>query len=84
MLDTRLEGVIEIRDQNHHTGQPYFEATLVSDDGQTLHLFEGQLKELSLDGQLEVGMRYKVAFKPFINNRWIELKITSLEPVEDA
>lgn len=79
LLDVRLEGVIEIRGQQHHMGRPYFEASLVSDDGQTLHLFEGQLKEVG--AALEIGSRYRIVFRPFINNRWVELKVITLEPV---
>ena len=78
LLDTRLEATITVRGQQYHMGRPYFEADLDSDDGQTLHLFEGQLKEVG--GRLEVGQRYRVVFRPFINNRWVELKVISLEP----
>lgn len=82
LLDARLEGVVEVRGQQYHNGRPYFEASLVSEDGQTLHLFEGQLKEV--DEELEVGGRYRVTFRPFINNRWVELKVDSLEPAAES
>lgn len=80
LLDNRLEGVIEVQSElTHSTGRNYYEVSLISDDGQTLHLFEGQLKELP-QPTLEVGRRYKIVFRPFLNNRWVELKIDRLEP----
>ena len=81
LLDARLEGLIEVTGQQFHMGRPYYEANLVSDDGQTLHLFEGQLKEVG--GVLEIGRQYKVEFRPFINNRWVELKVTKAEPTTE-
>ena len=83
LLDTRLEGVIEVQGTYSSGGARYFEATLVSDDAQTLHIYEGQLKEVPLD-ELEEGQRYKVVFRPFVNNRWLELKIEQLELVLEA
>jgi hypothetical protein len=81
MLETLLEGVIEIRDKHVHQGRERIEATLVSDDGQTLHFYEGQLKDLGkTPPAIVVGERYKVAFRPFINNRWVEVKLVKLEP----
>lgn len=82
LLDARLEGEVLIHQRFHAFGKAYFEASLISDDGQTLHLYEGQLKEV--DDQLEEGARYKVVFRPFINNRWIQLKIERLERVAPA
>ena len=82
LLDIRLVGLIEVRDEKtSFSGRPYWEASLVSDDGQTLHVHEGQLKETGLEA-LEVGRRYHVTFRPFVNNRWIELKLEGAEPAE--
>ncbi|MEZ0227472.1 MAG: hypothetical protein ACAI25_02530 [Planctomycetota bacterium] len=82
MLDDVIEAEIEVRDKHVYQGRERIEATLVSDDGQTLHIYEGQLKDLGRRlPAVEVGKRYKVAFRPFINNRWIEVKIVRLEPV---
>ncbi len=81
MLDQLLEAVIEIRDKHVYQGRERIEATLASDDGQTLHIYEGQLKDLGkTPPRIEVGKRYKVAFRPFINNRWVEVKLVKLEP----
>ena len=82
MLELLLEGVIEVRDKHVYQGRERIEATLVSDDGQTLHIYEGQLKDLGKGGppRIETGKRYKVAFRPFINNRWIEVKLVRFEP----
>ncbi len=82
MLETLIEGEIEVRDKHVYQGRERIEATLVSDDGQTLHLYEGQLKDLGKDAPpVQVGKRYRVVFRPFINNRWIEVKLVKLEPV---
>ena len=81
LLDARLEGVVEVGERRLHMGRVYYEASLISDDGQTLYLYEGQLKEV--DDRLEEGRRYRVVFQPFVNNRWIELKIGTLEPLND-
>ncbi len=81
LLNERLEATIEVRDHvPNFAGNAYYETSLISDDGQTLHIFDGQLKEVT-DPELEVGKRYKITFRPFINNRWIEFKIDSLEQV---
>ena len=81
LLDTRVDAEVEIRDRvDNFAGRPYYEASLVSDDGQTLHIYEGQLKEVPT-AELRVGQRYKVTFRPFINNRWIEFKIAAIEPL---
>ncbi len=81
LLDVRLEGVIEVREQYvGFAGRPYWEVSLISDDGQTLHVHEGQLKETGLEA-LEIGRRYRVTFRPFVNNRWIELKLQGASPV---
>lgn len=69
---------IAIRDMQIIEGRNRYEATLISEDGQTLYLYEGQLKEVS--GELEVGAHYEALFKPFVNNRWLELKIVALKP----
>jgi hypothetical protein len=81
LLDQRLEAIVEVTGggTNPQSGRPFHEVRLVSEDGQTLHLFEGQLKEVP-PIRLEVGKRYKIVFRPFVNNRWIELKITGLTP----
>lgn len=81
LLDARLEGTIDVKGaKTSPTGAPYWETTLISDDGQSLFVYEGQLKETELEA-LEVGARYRVVFRPFVNNRWLELKIASVEPV---
>ena len=81
MLERLLEGVIQVRDKHVYQGRQRIEATLASDDGQTIHLYEGQLKELGPKlPAIEVGKRYRVAFRPFVNNRWIEVKLVKLEP----
>lgn len=77
LLDARLEGELHVLKSWYTQGKKYFEATLISDDGQTLHLYEGQLKEV--DDQLVEDARYRVVFRPFVNNRWIQLKIETLE-----
>ena len=42
ILDTRLKGVIEVSSSKvGFGGREYFEATLVSEDAQTLHIFPG-------------------------------------------
>jgi hypothetical protein len=80
LLNERVEAVVTIRGAGVGLGgHSYMEATLVDDDAQTLHLYEGQLKEVS-QVDLHVGETYKVVFQPFINNRWIEFKIAALEP----
>jgi len=82
LLSERMSTEIEIlAERTGYNGRPYFEAALIGDDGQTLHLFEGQLKELP-DVEPQVGARYRATFRPFINNRWVELKISSLQPLE--
>jgi len=80
LLDERLEGVIEVRGQSvGFGGAAYWECALVSDDGQTLHVHEGQLKEVP-GAELEAGRRYRIRFRPFVNNRWIEIKIEDVRP----
>ncbi len=79
LLSERLQATIRVRKRaKNFAGSPYYEASLASDDGQTLHIYDGQLKEIS-DSELEVGQCYRVTLRPFINNRWIELKIAKLE-----
>ena len=80
MLETVIEGVIEVRGKHTHQGRERVEASLVSDDGQTLYLHEGQLKELEKGLSLEVGKRYKAEFRLFVNNRWVEVKLLRLAP----
>ncbi len=79
MLETAIEGVIEVRGKHTHQGRERVEASLVSDDGQTLYFYEGQLKELGA-ATLEVGQRYKAEFRLFVNNRWVEVKLVRLAP----
>lgn len=67
---------IAIRDVQVVEGRNRYEATLISEDGQTLYIYEGQLKEVQ--DELEVGAHYQAHFKPFVNNRWLELKIVAL------
>ena len=81
MLGQILEGVVEVRDKHLHQGRERVEVTLASEDGQTLYLYEGQLKELGKNApKLQVGKRYKIAVRPFVNNHWIELKVVRVEP----
>lgn len=80
LLDQRLEAEVEVTGEgNNQFGRPYHEVSLVSEDGQTLHIYEGQLKELP-SAKLEVGKRYKLVLRPFLNNRWVEVKVVSLTP----
>lgn len=80
LLDQRLEATIEVTSEgNNSFGRPFHEVRLVSEDGQTLHIYEGQLKELP-GVELEVGKRYTLTLRPFINNRWVEMKIVSITP----
>lgn len=81
MLEQRLVCEVRIRDRQSYDGDRVrYEATLVSEDGQTLYFYEGQLK--SALSELEVGAHYLVTFEPVINNRWVELRIAAVEPVE--
>ena len=80
LLDERVEAVVTIRAHvTNFAGKPYWEASLASDDGQTLHIYEGQLKEVKTV-EFVVGESYRLVFCPFINNRWIEFKIVSVAP----
>lgn len=80
LLDQRLEALVEVTGEgNNQFGRPYHELRLLSEDGQTLHLYEGQLKELP-PVDLEVGRRYTLVLRPFLNNRWVELKVLSVTP----
>ena len=84
LLSERVEALIKVQEKvTNFAGRPYYEASLVSDDGQTLHIYEGQLKEVG-NPELEIGARYKVSFRPFINNRWIEFKISGIEIQEQS
>lgn len=84
LLSERVEVVIKVCEKiTNFAGRPYYEVSLVSDDGQTLHIYEGQLKEIP-GAELEVGARYKATFRPFVNNRWIEFKISGLEREAEA
>lgn len=80
LLDARLEAEVEVLGEaQNFAGRPYWELSLVSDEGQTIHLYEGQLKEFA-EVDLRPGRRYRAVFRPFINNRWVEVKIHSLTP----
>jgi hypothetical protein len=82
LLSERMSGEVLIQGEaNNFAGRPYWEASLVSDDGQTLYLYEGQLKEVP-HVALEAGQRYRITFQPFINNRWVEVKVVDLVPLE--
>jgi hypothetical protein len=82
MLETLLEATLEVRDKHIHQGRERVEASLASEDGQTLYLYEGHLKELGKSAPaLEVGKRYRAWFRPFVNNRWIEMKLVKLEAI---
>ena len=64
LLNERVETIVRIQREGVGLGgRPYMEAALVSDDAQTLHLYEGQLKEVS-GVDLEIGETYKVVFQP--------------------
>lgn len=80
LLDQRLEALVEVvsEGQNNY-GKQFHELRLVSEDGQALHLYEGQLKELP-HVRLEVGQRYRLTLRPFVNNKWVELKVLSVTP----
>jgi hypothetical protein len=69
---------IAIRDVGQSEGNLRYEGSLASEDGQTIYLYEGQLKEV--DFKLEVGKVYEVQLRPFVNNRWLELKIVAIQP----
>ncbi|MCA8923888.1 MAG: hypothetical protein KDD82_18905 [Planctomycetes bacterium] len=80
LLDARLEAEVEVvAEAKNFAGRNYWELRLTSDDGQTLHLYEGQLKEFP-QVELREGRRYRAVLMPFINNRWVEVKIHSLTP----
>lgn len=80
MLEQLLVATIEVRDKHLHQGRERVECSLASEDGQTLYLYEGHLKELGKNAPaLEVGKRYQATFRPFVNNRWIEVKLVKLE-----
>ncbi len=81
MLSQLLEATIEVRDKYLHQGRERVECSLASEDGQTLYIYEGQLKDLGKSPPtLEKGKKYKLWFRPFVNNHWIEVKIVKLEP----
>jgi hypothetical protein len=75
--DNTLNYEIAIRDVQDYDGRTRYEASLVSEDGQTLYIYEGQLKEV--EDELKLGQHYFIQFKPFVNNRWLELKIVGLQ-----
>jgi hypothetical protein len=80
LLDQRLEATVEVVASGANSlGRELLEVRLVSEDGQTLHIYEGQLKELP-GARLEVGRRYRMVLRPFVNNRWVELKIEAIRP----
>jgi hypothetical protein len=80
LLDARLEAVVEVRDIHIHQGRERVECSLASEDGQTLYIYEGQRKGLPKDAPpLEVGRRYKLTFRPYVNNRWIELTLVRVD-----
>lgn len=82
MLDARLEVLAEVVEEaTNFAGRNYTELSLVGEDAQTLYVYEGQLKELP-HVSLEQGKRYTLRFKPFVNNRWVELKLVWVEPAD--
>lgn len=81
MLEQRLDCRVTIRTVAPYDGRMRYEATITSEDGQTLYIHEGQLKEAPVD-RLEPGKSYRLTFRPFINNRWIELKIVDVREEE--
>ncbi len=82
LLDQRLEAIVECVGEAHGTfGKPYMDCRLVSEDGQSLHVFEGQLKECP-GAKLVAGRHYKLTFRPFVNNRWLELKLVGITAVD--
>jgi len=81
MLDQLLETTIEVKEKHIHQGRERVVVSLADEDGQTLYLYEGHVKELGKNAPaLEVGRRYRATFRPFVNNRWIEVKLVGLEP----
>lgn len=84
MLEQRLEAEVVVRgDPQTQSGREFHELTLTSEDGQTLRVYEGQLKELR-GLHLEPGQRYRLVLRPFINNRWVELKIERMELIPSS
>lgn len=84
MLEQRLEAEVEVvGEARNFAGREYHELRLLSEDGQALHVYEGQLKELR-DPRLVPGQRYRLVLRPFVNNRWVELKIERLEPIPSS
>lgn len=79
MLGENLKFDVLIRDAREIEGRTRYEAALASEDGQTIYLYEGQLKEVP-DGKLRVGQLYSLELRPFVNNRWLELKVASIVP----
>lgn len=81
ILGKRLEGEIVVDQESFYGTRRYYEARLVSEEREELlHLFEGQLKEVQ--DELQAGARYRIVFTPFLNNRWVELKITELTQLD--
>jgi hypothetical protein len=81
LLSSRLEAEVEVRDIHLHQGRERIECTLSSEDGQTLYLYEGQLKDLGKKPiTFQKGKRYKLTFAPYVNNRWIEIKLVGVAP----
>jgi hypothetical protein len=81
MLEQILVATIEVRDRHVYQGRERVEASLASEDGQTLYIYEGQMKDLGKTPPiLEKGKKYKVSFRPFMNNHWVEVKLVKIEP----
>ena len=80
ILGMELEGVVVVQAESYYQRRRFYEVTLVSEDSQTLNLFEGQLKEVG--DELEIGGRYRIVFRPFLNNYWVELKVSELTRIE--
>jgi hypothetical protein len=80
LLAARLEAVVAVRDIHIHQGRERVECSIESEDGQTLYVYEGQLKEVRGAPAFEKGKRYKLTFAPYVNNRWIEVKLVGVSP----
>lgn len=77
MLETILNCELSILELRPTDGGSYYVARLDSEDAQILYIYEGQLKYISDEPKLR--HRYRATFKPFLNNRWVDLRLLSLE-----
>ncbi len=83
MLSTLLHAKVRI--DRFLEGQPQrsrLEGVIIDDDGNEhlIWFFEGQMKEVTTP--VEVGKTYRATFLPFVNNRWVEVRVTAMEEIE--